>query len=171
MEKLKTMKDCGQLMLNVSYDDWKCLAKTNDSNLILINTHLLANYFNRDIEIFSIRRQLNQLIDTINSFDREPILLAGDFNFAFESDTYNYFLKKTNMANPLGGMKGKLKNRISAKQNIISRLLPENYFKLDYMFFKNIKNGQILDKKIMFDSRVEGVYLSDHSGVLIKFMI
>lgn len=34
--ELKTLKDIDKLILNVSYEDWAQLGKTNDNNLILI---------------------------------------------------------------------------------------------------------------------------------------
>lgn len=131
--------------------------------IVVINTHLSAHGTN------SIRnKQLDSIFSSMSKYSKAPLIIAGDFNYPYR----RRFLEK--LANQYGFKEAtsSLLYTFTANKkynfiewlvtSIILRSFLSRFFKLDYIFYKNLKH--IKTERI-------NVNYSDHFPVISHFSL
>jgi endonuclease/exonuclease/phosphatase (EEP) superfamily protein YafD len=140
--------------------------------IIVINTHLLANYFgdwNRHGKYSQIEeQQLRQVADTVQiQLPETIVIVAGDFNIPRGSWLYHDFLTRSGLSDPLAG-----DTRPTHRPPVG---IPARYaLPLDYVLVRIPANLSLtvdcdlcLSNKLWQNNRHQS-YLSDHNGIYIR---
>lgn len=134
------------------------------SGIVIANIHLATNTdgdWSRDNRYFKTHKNhLDQLNQELVSEDR--VILGGDFNLAKTSDLYCYFKSKGNW--------------IDAHKQDISPTFHKEFLpndrepqRIDYIFTRGNVASQTSPK--IFESKIDGQYLSNHIGLMANLQI
>jgi endonuclease/exonuclease/phosphatase (EEP) superfamily protein YafD len=145
----------------------------NSLPMLIINTHLLAN-FAGDWERSGMyarveEQQLRQLAETVQAQPKDSIVIVvGDFNIPRGSGLYRDFLLHSGLTDLLAGdyrptlrMPFKAASSVSLSIDYILARIPETYsFKIDC--------DHCFSERHPINDRMQG-YLSDHHGIEARF--
>jgi len=167
--------------------------KINDTPIYLINTHLGSEPPYDSIGVQARENEIEIILKYITDLKEHPVILGGDFNAAPESEEIktitngkilsDTFLKNTSNKtftwdpdkNPniifstkhfdACGEKLSEEEIKSAEYDNVPR-------KIDYIFLNNkFSVDDVLQIDIVLDSLIDGVYTSDHFGVLTNVIL
>lgn len=153
-----------------------CKAQIGDSEVTLLHSHLLANFFGDEKEYEYLDRQLSELIKVIQEVQNDKkLILSGDLNFPPETKLYERLINETGLTDPL---KGSGKHTHSGKNLNIHKLFVKwglmwGDKREDYTLFKNFDKKLITQTVYEKQFKVGGrLYdLSDHYGVLTAISV
>lgn len=142
--------------------------KADDMPVVVINTHLTANYTGiwseRNLYAQHEHRQLLQLAELVQAQPKEAlVLVCGDFNIPRGSWLYDSFLEASGLTDPLAG---NLQPTIRPR-----RMMPSRYFmSIDYALIRVPAGLELtVESRLRFEEKVydEGrhLLLSDHYAV------
>jgi endonuclease/exonuclease/phosphatase family metal-dependent hydrolase len=197
LEEYKVQKVAGSLgiygdLLTIHFDESRFFLvgkiKVNDTPIYLINAHLGSEPPYDSVGVQKRKNEVETILSYITELNEHPVILAGDFNAAPESeemkiitegeilfDTFSKNVsakkftwnasKNTNIifsANHFDARKEKLNDEEirSADYDTVSR-------RIDYIFLnRKFLAEDVVNTAIILDSIINGVYASDHFGVL-----
>lgn len=133
----------------------------------LVDVHPICNYFRSGGGQRALREQLKQLADYARKY-RGKMLVSGDFNTIAGSSDYEYFMKESELTDPSFGKKIQTFNpeAVIGIARPFSRMIYGNN-KLDYTLYKGFNPEQVTQKTVL-NKKVEGIWLSDHYGLLTE---
>lgn len=142
----------------------KLLDPVNKKTIMLYNVHLSAHGTN------SIRlKQIKQVLKTIVPFNQQPTIMTGDFNYPYrrkklEEITKSYNLKEAtnNIPFTFTSFQNKSYSWFFWLGDKIANLIGYKHYKLDYIFYKNIK---------CLGSEKIDVGFSDHFPIISRFKL
>lgn len=135
------------------------------SGVVVVNVHLVANTdgdWSKSNRFYDKHKaqldKLNEIMDRF-TYKNQPIILSGDFNLAKTSDLYGYFIRK-------GGWHDTTPSDF--EPTFHSDFLPpdRNPQRVDYILVRG--NFQFLKTALLFGSKINGLYLSNHLGVFAE---
>ena len=145
----------------------------NSLPIVIINTHLLANFAGdwerRGMYARVEEQQLRQLAETVQAQPKDSIvILVGDFNIPRGSALYRDFLLHSGLTDLLAGdhrptlrMPFKAASSISLSIDYILARIPETYsFRIDC--------DHRFTERYTIGNRMQA-YLSDHHGIEVRF--
>jgi endonuclease/exonuclease/phosphatase family metal-dependent hydrolase len=141
----------------------------NDIPLVIINTHLLANFAGdwqrNGMYARAEQKQLRQLAETVRSQPAESIIIvAGDFNIPRGSRLYHDFLVHSGLLDPLAG---DIRPTLRLPLGAPSRFSPAIDYALVRMpekYSLHIRCDLCFSGKYWISNRRQG-YLSDHHAI------
>jgi endonuclease/exonuclease/phosphatase family metal-dependent hydrolase len=179
-------------LLSIHFDESRFFLvgkiKINNTPIFVINTHLGSEPPYDSIGVQARKNEIKKILQYITDLNKHPVVLGGDFNAAPESEEiktitdgkilFDTFSKNTSnkiftwdpVKNPnitfstnhfdACGEKLSDEEIRSADYDNVPR-------KIDYIFLNNkFLIDDVLNADIKLDSMIEGVYASDHFGVL-----
>jgi len=162
--------------------------KVNDTPIYLINTHLGSEPPYDSSGVQSRKNEIETILKYITDLNEHPVILGGDFNAAPESEEIKTItdgeilfdtFSKNNSNKTFTWDPDKNPNIIFSKNHFdaCGEKLSEEEIKsaeydnvprkIDYIFLNNkFSVDDVLQTDIVLDSLIDGVYTSDHFGVL-----
>lgn len=140
----------------------KLIETTNKKAVYLFNVHLSAHGTN------SIRiKQIKQVLKTILPLYNHPIIMMGDFNYPYGRKKLEEITKSSNLKEATNNIpftftsfQNKSYSWFFWLGDKIANLIGYKHYKLDYVFYKNIK---------CLDSKMINVGFSDHFPIISRF--
>lgn len=153
---------------HVSLGIGKGILILESSGTLIVNVHLVANRdgdWSRQNRFYPLHRQqleqLNNILNQAEYRDRNTVL-SGDFNLAKTSDLYPYFVKA-------GGWRDATAHVDSPTFHAEFLSPGKSLQRIDYIFTRG--NIQLISTTDIFRDKVDGRYVSDHTGIMANLTI
>lgn len=167
--------------------------KINDTPFFLINTHLSSQPPYNFIGVQKRKDEIETIINYIADLNEFPVILGGDFNASPESEEIQYitnggilfdtFINNT-PTKKFTWDPGKNTNIIFSQKHVDAcgdelseeEIKSADYDniprKIDYIFLNHkFSVEDVLNTDIVLNSMIEGVYASDHFGILTNISV
>ncbi|OGE80657.1 MAG: hypothetical protein A2826_00385 [Candidatus Doudnabacteria bacterium RIFCSPHIGHO2_01_FULL_43_23] len=141
--------------------------KIKDELIYIINTHTLSAYGHDEGDYTETRKkQIIEIIDFLDKQRAEKFILAGDFNFDKDSETYDFLKQTYDLDDPLASLPDKTITSENLRRRRFNIKKMEQ--RVDHFFVKGLESNK-MEGKIVFNKpwKINGVttHPSDHYGL------